>query len=167
MTARKSPNCKTQSARIDAREIGLIAIKGQALVLTDLASYLFVVHGTTCNGIHAIAALNHGRASARRMAAQLLNGKLPRGITTDNAATIAWMELRAKSADDAQCAWILDRVRAAFATAARDGTNWVDSLPSCIQSCASLADDADYVGSLADGRAIYSAPYTMAGYTIA
>ena len=102
MTARKSPNCKTQAARIDAREIGLIAIKGQALVLTDLASYHFVVHGTTCNGIHAIAALNHGRASARRMAAQLLNGKLPRGITTDNAATIAWMELRAEAYGDAQ-----------------------------------------------------------------
>ena len=100
--AKKSANCKTQAERIDAREIGLITIKGQALVLTDLASYHFVVHGTTCNGIYAIAALNHGRASARRMAAQMLNGKLPRGITTDNAATIAWMELRAEAYGDAQ-----------------------------------------------------------------
>ena len=104
MTAKKSPNCKTQAARIDAREIGLITIKGQALVLTDLASYHFVVHGTTCNGIHAIAALNHGRASARRMASQLLNGKLPRKITATNAATIAWMELRAEAYSDAQSA---------------------------------------------------------------
>jgi hypothetical protein len=167
MTAKKSPNCKTQAERIDAREIGLIAIKGQALVLTDLASYHFVVNGCAATGIHAIAALNHGRDSARRMASQLLNGKLPRKITATNAATIAWMELRAESADDAKCARILDGVRSAFEKAARDGTNWVDSLPDCIVCDASLADDTDYVGSLADGRAIYSAPYTMAGYTIA
>ena len=102
MTAKKSPNCKTQAARINARTVGLIVVKGQALVLTDLASYHFVVNGCAATGIHAIAALNHGRASARRMASQLLNGKLPRGITTDNAATIAWMELRAEAYGDAQ-----------------------------------------------------------------
>ena len=102
MTAKKSPNCKTQSARLDAREVGALNLKGQALVMTDLASYLFVVHGCDANGIHAIAALNHGSASARGMARQLLNGKLPRGITTTNEETIAWLQLRAEAHGDAQ-----------------------------------------------------------------
>jgi hypothetical protein len=164
--ANKSPNCKTQSARLDARAVGALMLSGQPLVMTDLASYLFRVHGSDASGIHAIAALNHGSASARGMARQILRGKLPRGITATNEATIAWLQLRADSADDAQCARILDRVRAAFARAARDGTNWVDELPDCIECDSTLADDTDYVGSLADGRAIYSAPYTMAGYTI-
>ena len=166
MTAKKSPNCKTQSARLDARAVGALVLKGQPLVMSDLASYHFCVHGSDANGIYAIAALNHGSASARGMARQLLNGKLPRKITATNEATIAWLELRAESADDAKCARVLDRVRAAFARAARDGTNWVDELPDCIECDSTLADDTDYVGSLADGRAIYSAPHMMAGYTI-
>ena len=102
--AKKSPNCKTQAARLDAREVGALLLKGQPLVMTDLASYLFRVHGSDANGIHSIAALNHGSASARGMARQILRGKLPRGITTDNAATIAWMELRAEAHADAQAA---------------------------------------------------------------
>jgi hypothetical protein len=134
--------------------------------MTDLASYLFRVHGSDANGIHAIAALNHGSASARGMARQLLRGKLPRKITTDNAATIAWMQLRAEAHADAQDARVLVSVRAAFDRANRDGTNWVDELPDCIECDSTLADDTDYVGSLANGRAIYSAPHTMAGYTI-
>ena len=61
---------------------------------------------------------------------------------------------------------IIDDVRAAFANAKRKGHNWVDELPDYIDCDESLADDTDYVGSLADGRAIYSAPHTMDGYTI-
>ena len=104
MTAKKSPNCKTQSARLDAREVGALVLKGQPLVMTDLASYLFRVHGSDASGIHAISALNHGSASARGMARQLLNGKLPRKITAANEVTIAWLLLRAEAHADAQSA---------------------------------------------------------------
>ena len=61
---------------------------------------------------------------------------------------------------------IIIDVRAAFANAKRKGCNWADELPDYIDCDEELAHDTDYVGSLADGRAIYSTPYGMDGYTI-
>jgi hypothetical protein len=60
------------------------------------------VHGCAATGIHSIAALNHGSASARNMARQILRGKLPRKVTATNEATIAWLQLRAEAHADAQ-----------------------------------------------------------------
>ena len=61
---------------------------------------------------------------------------------------------------------ILGLVRTAFATASAYGTNWVDELPDFVECDSALADDTDYVGSLADGRAIYNAPNTMDKFII-
>ena len=61
---------------------------------------------------------------------------------------------------------IIDDVSIALARARGKGTNWVDYLPDYIECHDTLADDVDYVGSLADGRAIFHAPHTMDGFSI-
>jgi len=62
---------------------------------------------------------------------------------------------------------IIDDVSIAFARSrANETRSWVDYLPAYIECDDSLVDDVDYVGSLADGRAIYYAPHTMDGFLI-
>ena len=60
---------------------------------------------------------------------------------------------------------IASDVAIAMARAQINGTNWVDSLPDYIERDDSL-DVVGYVGSLADGRAIFHAPHTMDGFSI-
>jgi hypothetical protein len=74
--------------------------------------------------------------------------------------------MTAKQPQDKTNSEIIDDVSLAFARARTKGTNWVDYLPDYLDCDESLADDPDYVGSLANGRVVFFAPHTMDGFSI-
>ena len=100
MPAKKSRNCKTQAPRIDALAVGeiVMGVRYKFIVSNTelgLPEYKFDVGGMRgVSGIEAIAAKNHGRASARKLAQRMLVGILPQGIYASDDHTRAWIALR-------------------------------------------------------------------------